>query len=69
VTPRILRYDDRGATAVEYALIAALIAAVIIAGVTLLGLNVKSQFDDSATQIANAAGPVAPGPSTGVASS
>jgi pilus assembly protein Flp/PilA len=51
------RYSDEGATAVEYALIAALIAVVVIAGVALLGLNLKAQYDDSATQIANAAAP------------
>lgn len=36
--------DEEGVTAIEYALIAALIAVVIIAGVTLTGTNVKAVF-------------------------
>jgi Flp pilus assembly pilin Flp len=39
---------ERGATAVEYALMAGLIALVIVAGVTLLGQVVRSQFDAGA---------------------
>lgn len=42
--------DERGATAVEYGLMVALIAVVIIAAVTLLGNNLNVMFD----QIANA---------------
>ena len=38
--------DDRGATAVEYGLIVALIAAVIIATVLLLGQQVNNAFQD-----------------------
>ena len=38
------RDDDRGATAVEYGLIVALIAAVIIAGVALLGTKTQQGF-------------------------
>jgi len=34
--------EDRGATAVEYAIMLALIAAVIVAGVTLLGQGTNS---------------------------
>ena len=34
--------EDRGATAVEYALMLAFIAAVIVAGVTLLGQGTES---------------------------
>jgi pilus assembly protein Flp/PilA len=37
-------YRDKGATAVEYAFIAALIAAVIIAGVTLVGAATSDNF-------------------------
>ncbi|HQT40465.1 MAG TPA: Flp family type IVb pilin [Acidocella sp.] len=36
--------DDRAVTAIEYALIAALIALVIIAGVTSVGTSVSSKF-------------------------
>jgi pilus assembly protein Flp/PilA len=37
--------DDKGASAVEYALLVALIAAVIVGAVTLLGGNLKATFD------------------------
>lgn len=39
-----LGYGDRGATAVEYGLIIALIAAVIAATVALLGRNLNTLF-------------------------
>jgi len=45
------RHDDKGATAVEYGLMAALIAVVIIAGVTLLGNNLNALFNTVATSI------------------
>jgi pilus assembly protein Flp/PilA len=45
------RRDDTGATAVEYGLMAALIAVVIIAGVTLLGTNLNTLFNNVATSI------------------
>jgi pilus assembly protein Flp/PilA len=38
------RERERGATAVEYALMAGLIALVIVAGVTALGTLVDGQF-------------------------
>ncbi len=44
ITDRI-RYDERGATAAEYAIVASLIAAVIVAAVTALGVNVTALFD------------------------
>lgn len=37
--------SDEGATAVEYALIAGLIAVVIVAATTALGSNIKSLFE------------------------
>jgi pilus assembly protein Flp/PilA len=43
--------SQRGATAIEYGLIAGLIAVVIIAAVTLLGGNLQTTFDDLATAI------------------
>ena len=43
--------DERGATAVEYGLMVALIAIVIIGAVTLLGGNIKSLFSNAATQV------------------
>lgn len=46
-----LRKDESGATAIEYGLIAALIAVVIIAAVTTLGTNLSTQFNAVATAI------------------
>ena len=43
--------DDRGATAVEYGLMVALIAIVIIVAVTLLGNNLKTLFNTVATSV------------------
>jgi len=43
--------DEEGATAVEYGLMVALIAAVIIAAVTALGTNTRDKFDAVATAI------------------
>jgi pilus assembly protein Flp/PilA len=42
--------DERGATAIEYGLIAALIAVVIITAVTTVGTNLTGTF----TSVANA---------------
>jgi Flp pilus assembly pilin Flp len=39
---RLRAEEDRGATAVEYALMLAFIAAVVVAGVTLLGQGTDS---------------------------
>jgi pilus assembly protein Flp/PilA len=43
--------DKRGVTAMEYALIAALIAVVIIGAVSLLGSSVSKVFSTVATTI------------------
>jgi pilus assembly protein Flp/PilA len=43
--------DERGATAVEYGLMVALIAIVIIAAVTLLGGNLSTLFNRIANSI------------------
>ena len=43
--------NEKGVTAVEYGLIAALIAAVIIGGVSLLGTNIKAVFNTVASTI------------------
>jgi pilus assembly protein Flp/PilA len=40
-----LRHDNKAVTAIEYALIAALIAVVIIGAVTSLGHGVSSTFN------------------------
>ena len=42
---------DRGATAVEYGLMVALIAVVIIVAVTLLGDNLSATFDAVADSV------------------
>ncbi len=46
-----LKTDKRAVTALEYALIAALIAGVMVAGVTSLGTNVSGKFTTIAGQI------------------
>lgn len=43
--------SDRGATAVEYGLMVALIAVVVIVAVTLLGTNLSSLFNTVATKV------------------
>jgi pilus assembly protein Flp/PilA len=43
--------DERGATAVEYGLMVALIAIVIIVAVTALGDNLSSLFDATSTAV------------------
>ena len=47
--------DESGATAVEYGLIAALIAVVVIGAVTALGTSISAKFQAIATAI-NGAG-------------
>jgi pilus assembly protein Flp/PilA len=42
---------ERGATAVEYGLMVALIAVVIIVAVKLLGTNLSSMFNRTATSV------------------
>ncbi len=46
--------DEEGATAIEYGLIAALIAVVIISAVTMVGSNLSAKFGDVATAISGA---------------
>jgi pilus assembly protein Flp/PilA len=38
--------DESGATAIEYGLIASLIAVVVITAVTTIGTNLKSSFNN-----------------------
>jgi pilus assembly protein Flp/PilA len=47
--------DESGATAIEYGLIVALIAVVIITAVTTIGTNLKTAFGKIATSTAAAA--------------
>ncbi len=46
--------EEGGATAVEYALMVALIAAVIIAAVTILGNNASEKFTEVGTAVGGA---------------
>lgn len=48
---RFLR-NEAGVTAIEYALIAALIAVVIIVGATAVGLNINALFTNIAATLA-----------------
>ena len=48
--------DESGATAIEYGLIAALIAVVIISSVTALGTTIKAKFNDVVTGMGGTAG-------------
>ena len=52
---KLLR-DEAGATAIEYGLIAALIAVVIISAVTALGSTIKGKFNDVVTGMGGTAG-------------
>jgi pilus assembly protein Flp/PilA len=45
-------YDSEGATAVEYAIMLALIVIVCLASITTLGLNNAASFQDSSDQMA-----------------
>mgnify|MGYP000279271583 CR=1 FL=1 len=43
--------DESGATAIEYGLIAALIAVVIITGITAVGTKLSTTFSDLSTNL------------------
>ncbi|NHA00018.1 Flp family type IVb pilin [Nocardioides sp. W3-2-3] len=51
---RFAKMEERGATAVEYGLLVALIAVAIIVAVRLLGGNLAAMFNGTATDVANA---------------
>jgi pilus assembly protein Flp/PilA len=46
--------DESGASAVEYGLLVALIAVVIIVAVTTLGTNLSSKLDEAAQAVGSA---------------
>jgi pilus assembly protein Flp/PilA len=52
--------DESGATAIEYGLIAALIAVAVIGGVTSLGQKANATFTNVATEISKGAAPASP---------
>ena len=49
---KLLKYDS-GVTAIEYALIAALIAIVIVASLTLVGTDLGTMIDNFSKNLAN----------------
>ncbi len=51
------RTEDRGATAVEYGLMVALIAVVIIAAVGIIGVRLNGVFTDVGNKLPAPAGP------------
>lgn len=51
------RTEDRGATAVEYGLMVALIAVVIIAAVGIIGVRLNGVFTDVGNKLPVPAGP------------
>jgi pilus assembly protein Flp/PilA len=50
-----LKADRRGVTAMEYGIIAGLLALVIVAGLTVAGPQLKTVFDNIGTTLTNAA--------------
>jgi pilus assembly protein Flp/PilA len=51
---QVMRFvkEEEGATAIEYGLLAALIAAVIVAAVTSVGTTLQGTFNKIATDVA-----------------
>jgi pilus assembly protein Flp/PilA len=54
---KLFRRDEKGATAIEYGLIAALIAVAAIAAMTTIGENLNTTFENVAEQIGEGAAP------------
>jgi pilus assembly protein Flp/PilA len=52
--------DKSGATAIEYGLIAALVALAIVAGATALGTSLNTAFNNISTTLSNNTAPAAP---------
>ena len=50
---RTFKRDERAVTAMEYGLIAALVAVVIITGLTTLGTTLSAKFTSVATSISS----------------
>ncbi|WP_348651887.1 Flp family type IVb pilin [Iodidimonas sp. MBR-22] len=51
---RALRKNEKGATAIEYGLIAALVAVAAIGAMTALGGSLQDIFTSASTQLGNA---------------
>ena len=56
---RLMRFfkDEEGVTAIEYGLIAALIALVILVAVVLVGVGLSSTFSNIGTHVTSVAAP------------
>ena len=52
-----IRKSEKGATAIEYGLIAALIAVPVITGLTSIGKNLKTTFTTINTELTTANAP------------
>ena len=50
---KLIKNDDKGATAIEYGLIAALIAVAIITAVSSVGTELNTTFTGVSTNLAN----------------
>jgi len=48
---KLIKNDDKGATAIEYGLIAALIAVAIITAVTSVGTKLSTTFNNVASAV------------------
>jgi len=48
---KLIKNDDKGATAIEYGLIAALIAVAIITAVSSVGTNLSTTFNSVASNL------------------
>jgi pilus assembly protein Flp/PilA len=48
---KLIKNDDKGATAIEYGLIAALIAVAIITAVTSVGSSLNKTFNNVSTKL------------------
>ena len=53
-TPRAFRSDDRGATAVEYGLIAALIVLAAVGGMNSFGDGLQNMWDSVSNSVSTA---------------
>jgi pilus assembly protein Flp/PilA len=63
---KVMRRDqDRGASAVEYGLMVAAIAAVIVGAVFILGNTVKGKFQETTTCITQQSGAPCASPTSG----
>lgn len=51
---RVLRRDEKGATAIEYGLIAALISLALVAGATVAGPKLEALFTKVGTELTTA---------------